>query len=153
MGERIDEYFTSIAASDFSGVLLVVKNEQVIVSKGYGAANTARRIPFTDKTVFDIGSITKQFTSAAILKLEMQGRLRVADPLSRFIAGVPPDKAAITIHHLLTHSAGFANNLRRYTQARSYSSTAGMKNRPYGRVQQMADARRAERAVRNTRRG
>ena len=109
-GKRLDEYFTSIAASDFSGVLLVVKDGQVVLSKGYGAANRRKRLPFTEKTVFDIGSITKQFTAAAVLKLEMQGRLRVTDPIGDYIAGVPPDKAAITVHHLLTHTAGFANN-------------------------------------------
>ena len=109
-GKRLDEYFTHIAAADFSGVLHVVRDGQVILSKGYGAANRRKRLAFTEKTVFDIGSITKQFTAAAVLKLEMQGRLRVADALGQHVAGVPPDKAGITVHHLLTHTAGFANN-------------------------------------------
>lgn len=111
IGKRLDEYFTSIAASDFSGVILVVKNGEVLVSKGYGAANRKKKIPFTDKTVFEITSISKQFTAAAILKLEMQGKLRTNDRIDKYLADVPPDKAAITIHQLLTHSAGFVNNL------------------------------------------
>lgn len=110
LGEKLDEYFTSIAASDFSGVVFVVKDGQIVLSKGYGAANRKKRIPITAKTVFDIGSITKQFTAAAILKLEAQGRLRVTDLIGKYIRDVPPDKAGITIHHLLTHSAGFVNN-------------------------------------------
>jgi CubicO group peptidase (beta-lactamase class C family) len=57
--------------------------------------------------VSSIGSITKQFTAAAILKLEMQGKLRVSDPIGKYLPDVPPDKAGITIHHLLTHTAGF----------------------------------------------
>lgn len=112
IGKRLDEYFTLIAASDFSGVLLVVKNDQVILSKGYGAANRKKQIAFTDKTVFDIGSITKQFTADAILKLEMQGKLRTTDAIGNYIPDVPEDKSAITIHHLLTHTAGFVNNFR-----------------------------------------
>jgi CubicO group peptidase (beta-lactamase class C family) len=112
IGKSLDEYFTSIAASDFSGVIFVVKGNQITLSKGYGAANRKKHIPFTSKTAFDIGSITKQFTAAAILKLEMQEKLRVTDTIDKFIADVPSDKAAITIHHLLTHSAGFVNNFR-----------------------------------------
>lgn len=73
-------------------------------------ADRSRRIPVTPETVFPVGSITKQFTAAAILKLEMQGKLRVEDPISRFIGGVPPDKADISLHHLLTHSAGLKGN-------------------------------------------
>ena len=110
VGQRLDEHFTSIAASDFSGVILVAQGTRVVLSKGYGAADRKRHIPFTSGTVFDIGSITKQFTAAAILKLEMQGKLRVNDKIGQYIADVPADKAAITLHHLLTHSAGFANN-------------------------------------------
>ncbi len=112
IGKRLDEYFTSIAASGFSGVLLVVKNDQVLLSKGYGLANSRKHTPFTDKTVVDIGSITKQFTAAAILKLEMQGKLRTTDAIGKHIPGVPAEKSAITIHQLLTHSAGFENNFR-----------------------------------------
>jgi CubicO group peptidase (beta-lactamase class C family) len=111
VGKRLDEHFTSIAASDFSGVVLVVKNGETLLSKGYGAANRKKRIPFTDKTAFEITSITKQFTAAAILKLEMQGKLRTTDTIDKYFANLRHDKSAITIHHLLTHSAGFANNL------------------------------------------
>jgi CubicO group peptidase (beta-lactamase class C family) len=58
-----------------------------------------------------IGSVTKQFTGAAILKLETQGKLRITDPITRYFKDVPDDKAGITLHHLLTHSAGFADEL------------------------------------------
>src|SRR5262249_27224274 len=56
--------------------------------------------------LFSIGSITKQFTAAAILKLQMQGKLSVRDPIAKYLPNVPQDKSAITLHHLLTHSAG-----------------------------------------------
>ena len=60
----------------------------------------------TPATVFDIGSITKPFTAAAVLRLQEQGRLSVDDPITRFFDGVPADKRGVTLHHLLTHTAG-----------------------------------------------
>lgn len=81
----------------------------VILSKGYGTLGI-RGGDITTHTVFDIASVTKQFTATAILKLQMQGKLRTTDPITRFLAGVPSDKQGITIHHLLTHTAGVRDN-------------------------------------------
>jgi len=106
LGAQVDEYLTRAAAFGFAGAVLVARDGRVILHKGYGLADRERGIPVTTATVFDIGSITKQFTAAAILKLEEQGRLSVNDPIRHCLDGVPPDKAGITIHHLLTHSAG-----------------------------------------------
>src|SRR4029077_12786787 len=61
-------------------------------------------------TVFSVGSITKQFTAAAILKLEMQGKLHVEDAIGKYLANVPDDKRAITLHRLLTHTAGLESD-------------------------------------------
>jgi len=103
---KIDEYLSRLEGYGFSGAVLVARNDQVLLQKGYGFADRARGVAATPDTVFSVGSVTKQFTGAAILKLEMQGKLKVEDPLSKFIPGVPPDKAGITLHHLLTHSSG-----------------------------------------------
>ena len=65
-------------------------------------------MPADCDTVYDIGSITKQFTAAAVLKLEMQGKLRVTDPIGRYLDGVPADKREITVQQLLTHTAGLS---------------------------------------------
>ncbi len=105
-GEKIDRYMTRHAQSGFSGVILAAADDDIIIAKGYGLANDARKIPFTAQTVFTVGSLTKQFTGAAILKLEMQGKLRVTDTIDKFFDDVPEDKRAITLHHLLTHSSG-----------------------------------------------
>ncbi len=107
LGSKLDAYLMSAADKGFSGAVLIVKDGQVILSKGYGLANRERKIPVTPDTVFDIGSLVKQFTAAAILKLEMKGKLRVTDPINKYFKKVPPDKASMTIHHLLTHTAGF----------------------------------------------
>jgi len=104
---KIDEYMTRVEKNGFSGSLLVAKDGKIILSKGYGLADRERNIPVTNQTVFTVGSITKQFTGAAILKLQMMGVLNVNDPISKYFKNVPEDKKSITLHHLLTHTAGF----------------------------------------------
>jgi len=105
---RVDNFLT---AADLKGGVLIAKDGKVILNKGYGWADEGRKIPNTNKTIFDIGSITKQFTGAAILKLEEQGKLKTTDSITKFFKDVPADKADITLHHLLTHSAGLIDVL------------------------------------------
>ncbi|PYQ60465.1 MAG: hypothetical protein DMF53_16980, partial [Acidobacteria bacterium] len=95
----------------YSGSVLVAQHGEVILNKGYGLADRAHGVPFTSDTVFDIASISKQFTAAAVLRLEMQGKLKVEDRIKRFFPEAPPDKAAITLHQLLTHTAGLPETL------------------------------------------
>ena len=104
---KIDRYMKRLTETGFSGALLVSKDNHIILAKGYGPANREKKIPVTKDTVFTIGSITKQFTGAAILKLQMQGKLDVNDPIVKYFKNVPEDKKAITLHHMLTHTAGF----------------------------------------------
>jgi CubicO group peptidase (beta-lactamase class C family) len=104
--KRLDDYLSRIAQFGFSGAVLVAKGNEIVFNKGYGLAGREKNIPNTASTVFSTGSITKQFTAAAILKLEMQGKLKVEDSISRHLDNVPEDKKAITLHHLLTHTAG-----------------------------------------------
>lgn len=106
LARRIDDYLLQNAERGFSGAVLVVENNEIILSKGYGLANMKGTIPNTAQSVFDIGSLTKQFTGAAILKLVEQGKLDVQDPLGDFFENAPIDKKEITLHQLLTHTAG-----------------------------------------------
>ncbi len=103
LGDKLDRW---LVASDFRGNVLVSKDGVVVLRKGYGMADREGGIPYTADTVFSVGSITKQFTAAAILKLEMEGKLHVEDPIGKYLPGVPDDKKAITLHHLLTHTSG-----------------------------------------------
>jgi CubicO group peptidase (beta-lactamase class C family) len=103
---EIDDRMQALAGKGFAGVVLVARRGTVLLEKGYGWADQARKVAVTPETGFDIGSVTKPFTAAAILKLEEEGKLRVTDPLGKYFATVPEDKAAITLHHLLTHTAG-----------------------------------------------
>ena len=103
---KIDTYLTKGEKNGFSGAVLVVKEGNVIISKGYGFANKEEETLNTSNTVFDVGSVTKQFTATAILKLAELNKLKVTDSLSTFFKDLPADKKNITIHQLLTHSAG-----------------------------------------------
>lgn len=108
---RIERYLTKATDNGYSGSVLIALNGNVLLKKGYGLADSKNNVPFTADTIFDIGSITKQFTAACILKLEMQGKLSVQDPITKFFDNVPADKQEITIHNLLTHSAGLVTSL------------------------------------------
>jgi CubicO group peptidase (beta-lactamase class C family) len=90
----------------FAGAVLVARDGNVLVQSPHGLADQATKRPWAADTIFDVGSCTKQFTATAILALEADGKLLVSDPIGKHLPGVPADKAAITIHHLLTHTAG-----------------------------------------------
>ena len=104
--ENLDSYILTAVEAGFSGAVLVVKGGKVILHNGYGLADRDKNIPVAKDTVFDIGSITKRFTRAAILKLEELGKLKRSDPLSTFFSDIPEDKAAITLEQVLEHTAG-----------------------------------------------
>lgn len=108
---NIERYLSKATENGYSGSVLIAVNGNVLLKKGYGLADSKNNIPFTADTIFDIGSITKQFTAACILKLEMQGKLSVHDPITKYFDNVPADKQQITLHHLLTHTAGLIDSL------------------------------------------
>ena len=81
---------------------------EILLKKGYGYANRETLQPNTSETLFNVASIAKTFTAAAILDLEKQGLLSLNDRLSRYLGPFPTPKSAATIHHLLTHTAGLA---------------------------------------------
>lgn len=103
----MESYLAELESNGFAGSILVAKDSKVLLTKGYGYSDVGNAIKNTPSTVFDIGSITKQFTAAAILKLEMSGIINVKDEINKYFTGLPNDKKDITIHHLLTHSSGF----------------------------------------------
>lgn len=109
LGKHVDEYLGRLEGLGFSGAVLVSKDGEIVLEKGYGLANREKKIAFTAETISSIGSITKQFTGAAILKLEMMGKLRTDDAISKYLPNVPADKRSISIHHLLTHTSGIAD--------------------------------------------
>jgi CubicO group peptidase (beta-lactamase class C family) len=86
--------------------LVVIKDGAVVKAQGYGLANTKTKTPVTPETVFQIGSVSKQFIATGVMLLVQDGRLSVDHPVSRYLDGAPAAWAGITIRHLLTHTAG-----------------------------------------------
>lgn len=102
----MDAIFKDAAQGDSPGIaVLVAKDGKILYEKGFGYANVEDSVPITPETKFRIGSVTKQFTAAAILKLQEDGLLSVDDKLSKFIPDYPRGDE-VTIHHLLTHTSG-----------------------------------------------
>jgi CubicO group peptidase (beta-lactamase class C family) len=90
----------------FMGSVLVARGPDVILSKGYGSANLEWDAPNTPRTKFRLGSVTKQFTAAAILLLQDRGKLSVDDPVRKYAPDAPAAWDKITLYHLLTHTSG-----------------------------------------------
>ncbi len=93
--------------NQFSGTVLISKNDTVLFKKAYGFADYDQKIKNTIDTKFQLASVTKQFTATAILQLVQEGKLSLNDPLSRFIPDYPKADQ-VTIHMLLSHSSGLA---------------------------------------------
>ncbi|WP_020400393.1 serine hydrolase domain-containing protein [Kordiimonas gwangyangensis] len=101
----LDTFLEDAAAKGFVGVVGVSGPDGTIYARAFGDA-VAGKAPYTLDTVVDIASISKQFTGAAIMKLHEAGKVDLQAPISRYLEDVPADKAAITVHQLLTHTAG-----------------------------------------------
>ena len=106
VGARANELLTRYAMYGLSGTVLIVQNDQIVFHKAFGLADIERKQPNTLATIYDAGSIAKTFTATAILQLESAGKLKTVDAISKYLGEFPADKAAITIHHLLSHTSG-----------------------------------------------
>ena len=86
--------------------VLVVHDGEVVLRKGYGMADLELGVPVAPDMVFEVGSVTKQFTAASILLLQERGKLRVEDEVTKYLPDYPTHGETITINHLLTHTSG-----------------------------------------------
>lgn len=136
--EKLDQYINAyVKTNKFSGSILVAQNNRIVVNRGYGMADYGHKVPNSSKTIFRIGSLTKQFTAMAVLMLEEKGRLDLNDPLSKYMPDYPEgDK--IRISHLLTHTSGIPNHTelpdfnreRRVYDYALHKTIATFKNKP-----------------------
>jgi D-alanyl-D-alanine carboxypeptidase len=96
------------AADRFSGTVLVARNGKVVVSAAYGMADREKKIPIVRDTRFRIGSMNKMFTATAVLQLAQAGKIKITDPLGKYVKDYPNAEVAskVTIHQLLTHTGG-----------------------------------------------
>ena len=107
---RMDQVVQSFATpGQFMGSVLVARGDEILLNRGYGSANLEWNIANTPATRFRIASVTKQFTAAAILLLEERGKLKLEDPVGKYLADAPAAWEKITLFHLLTHTSGIGD--------------------------------------------
>jgi CubicO group peptidase (beta-lactamase class C family) len=121
---KVDEYIRAeMQAQQIPGLsLAVIKNGEVVLARGYGLANVEHQVPVKPETIFQSGSMGKQFTATAVMMLVEDGKLSLDDKITKYFTDGPESWNKITVRHLLTHTSGMTDypadfDLRRdYTQ-------------------------------------
>ncbi len=131
--EQVVQYYAS--EKKFMGSVLVARGDTVIFNKGYGFANLEWDIPNSPTAKFRLGSVTKQFTAAAILLLEERGKLKIDDPVKKYLPDAPAAWDKITLFNLLTHTSGIPN----FTSFPDYPSTEPFATTPEKLVARFRD--------------
>lgn len=120
--QLIEKQIDDLIANEYKqdepgGTILIAKDDKVIYRKGFGMANMEHNIAMKPEMVFEIGSISKQFTAVAILMLVESGQLTLQDEITKFIPDYPTNGKKITVHHLLTHTSG----IKSYTEMEKWA--------------------------------
>lgn len=104
---RVDALFADLNRKPSPGLAIaVVRNGKVILRRGYGLANIEHRVPITPSTVFDLASLSKQFTGLAVAMLAAEGKIKLGDDIRKYIPELPDFGRPITIAHLVHHTSG-----------------------------------------------
>lgn len=121
--DAVDDYVqATMKAGKIPGVSIVVRRDgQVIKSRGYGFANLEHQVPATEDTIYQSGSMGKQFTAAGILLLVEDGKLSLDDRLAKFYPDGPPSWHRITIRQLLAHTSGIKDYSDEYDMHKAYT--------------------------------
>ncbi|GAB5554507.1 MAG: hypothetical protein Sapg2KO_40980 [Saprospiraceae bacterium] len=115
--EMMDPLFEGLENRPGAALGVFSKGE-LIWSKAYGLANLEHGVPINNQTVFDLGSVSKQFTAACILLLQQEGKLNIDDPIQKYLPEMPVyHQETVTIRHLLNHTSG----LRDYVEINAYA--------------------------------
>src|SRR5687767_6796766 len=105
--DSVDRYVRAeVARQRIPGLsVAVLRGDSIVLARGYGFANLEHRVPATDSTVYQSGSVGKQFTAAAVVLLAREGKLSLDDPIRRFFPEGPAAWDRVTVRHLLTHTS------------------------------------------------
>ncbi len=108
VSDRVDSYIEkALIERHIPGLSLAVIRDGVPVKvKGYGFSDIENKVPVNPETIFQSGSVGKQFTATAILQLKEEGKLKLDDKISKYFSGTPETWRNITIRNLLTHTSG-----------------------------------------------
>ncbi|HSL72773.1 MAG TPA: serine hydrolase domain-containing protein, partial [Longimicrobiales bacterium] len=107
-GDAVDQFVRAeMERQHITGLsLAIVKGGRVVHARGFGWADREQQIAVTPETVFKIGSVSKQFLASGIMLLVQDGRVRLDDPVSKYIGDTPESWSAVTLRHLLSHTSG-----------------------------------------------
>ena len=107
--------------------LLVVRDGKTIRAEGYGLANVELQVPVKPETVFQSGSMGKQFTATAVMMLVEEGKMSLDDPVTKYLKGAPATWQQVTIRELLSHTAGFTDYPKSFDFRKDYSESQMLK--------------------------
>lgn len=120
---QVDDFVKAeIERQKIPGVsLAVVKDGRAVIVKGYGLANIEHRVPVKPETIFQSGSVGKQFTAMAVMLLVEEGKIGLDEKISKYLGDVPEAWANITVRHLLTHTSGMTDYPRDFDFRKDYT--------------------------------
>jgi CubicO group peptidase (beta-lactamase class C family) len=120
---KVDEYIKAeMQKQRIPGLsLAIIKDGQNILAKGYGIANVEHQVPVKPETIFQSGSVGKQFTATAVMMLVEEGKISLDDSINKYFTDAPESWKEITVRHLLTHTAGTTDYPRDFDFRRDYT--------------------------------
>jgi CubicO group peptidase (beta-lactamase class C family) len=107
--------------------LLVAKDKKIVRAQGYGLANVELQVPVKPETVFQSGSVGKQFTATAVMMLVEEGKIRLDDPITKYFKNAPASWQEVTIRELLSHTAGFTDYPKNFDFRKDYTEAQLLK--------------------------
>ena len=127
--DAVDDYIrTEMEKQHIPGLSLLVSREgKPIRAQGYGLANVELQVPVKPETVFQSGSLGKQFTATAIMMLVEDGKIGLEDPLTKFFPNAPAAWKQVTVRELLSHTAGFTDYPKSFNFRKDYTEDEVLK--------------------------
>jgi CubicO group peptidase (beta-lactamase class C family) len=107
--------------------LLVARDGKIVRAQGYGLANVELQVPVKPETVFQSGSVGKQFTATAVMMLVEEGKIQLDDPITQYLKGAPASWQQVTIRELLSHTAGFTDYPKTFDFRKDYTEAQLLK--------------------------
>src|SRR5262245_15475759 len=121
--DNVDDYIKAeMQKQHIPGLsLAVMKGGEIILAKGYGLANVEHQVPVKPETIFQSGSVGKQFTATAVMMLVEEGKISLDDKIVKYFTDAPDSWANVTVRHLLTHTAGFTDYPKEFDLQKDYT--------------------------------
>jgi CubicO group peptidase (beta-lactamase class C family) len=127
--DAVDNYIRAeMGKQQIPGLALLVSREgQIVRAQGYGLANLELQVSVKPETIFQSGSVGKQFTATAVMMLVEEGKIGLEDPLTKYFPDAPASWKQVTIRELLSHTAGFGDYPKNFDMRKDYAETEELK--------------------------